>query len=97
MPGLPAPNGRFRRTRWTDDPLTKGSYVAFAPGQLTRFASLFAIEEDGQPAASRRPARSSSPANIFRTPLPAYMNGALQTGRIAAQALLGQSARRAAA
>ena len=35
LPGLPAPNGRVRRTRWADDPLTRGAYSRFTPGQLT--------------------------------------------------------------
>jgi monoamine oxidase len=96
LPGLPAPNGRYRRTRWTDDPLNKGSYVAFAPGQLSRFASLFAIEEDG-----RLQVPQAGPVvfagEYISDAWPAYMNGALQTGRIAAQALIAQRARRAAA
>jgi monoamine oxidase len=95
LPGLPAPNGRYRRTRWTDDPLNKGSYVAFAPGQLSRFASLFAIEEDGQlqvPQAGPVLFAGEYISDAF----PAYMNGALQTGRIAAQAIVAQWTRRAA-
>lgn len=96
LPGLPAPNGLYRRTRWTDDPLTRGSYVAFAPGQLSRFASLFAIEEDG-----RLQVPQAGPVffagEYISDAWPAYMNGALQTGRIAAQALLAQRAQRRAA
>ena len=96
LPGLPAPNGRYRRTRWTDDPLTKGSYVRFAPGQLTRYASLFALEEDGN-----RRAPQAGPVLFagewISDAFPGYMNGGLQTGRIAAQALLAQRERRAAA
>ena len=95
LPGLPNPNGLYRRTRWTDDPLNKGSYVAFAPGQLSRFASLFAIEEDG-----RLQVPQAGPVffagEYISDAWPAYMNGALQTGRIAAQALIAQRARRAA-
>ena len=50
---------------------TNGAYSGFAPGQLSRFASLFAVEEEGAAAACRRPAPCSSPANISPMPLPA--------------------------
>jgi len=96
LPGLPAPNGRVRRTRWADDPLTKGSYVSFAPGQLTRFASLFAVEEEGRvqvPQAGPLLFAGEWVSDAF----PGYMTGALQTGRIAAQAIIAQRERRAAA
>jgi monoamine oxidase len=97
LPGLPAPNGRLRRTRWTDDPLTRGAYSRFAPGQLTRFASLFAVETPGEAA---RPAQAGPllfAGEHISDAFAGFMNGALQTGRIAAQALLAQGANRAAA
>jgi monoamine oxidase len=97
LPGLPAPNGRVRRTRWTDDPLTRGAYSRFAPGQLTRFASLFAVETPGAPA---RPAQAGPllfAGEHISDAFAGFMNGALQTGRIAAEALLAQGANRAAA
>jgi len=97
LPGLPAPNGRLRRTRWTDDPLTRGAYSRFAPGQLTRFASLFAVETPGEAA---RPAQAGPvlfAGEHISDAFAGFMNGALQTGRIAAQALLAQGAHRAAA
>ena len=87
LPGLPDPNGRFRRTRWGDDPLTGGAYVNFRPGQISRFGSLFTTEEE----------RDRSPEPGFALALcrgwlsdawPGYMNGALQTGRIAADAAM---------
>jgi monoamine oxidase len=97
LPGLPAPNGRVRRTHWTDDPLTRGAYSRFAPGQLTRFASLFAVES---PGAAARPAQAGPllfAGEHISDAFAGFMNGALQTGRIAAQALLAQGANRAAA
>lgn len=96
LPGLGAPNGRVRRTRWADDPLTRGSYVSFAPGQLTRFASLFAVEEAGNVRVPR-----TGPVVFagewISDAFPGYMTGALQTGRMAAQALAQERERRAAA
>jgi monoamine oxidase len=85
IPGLPEPNGRVRRTQWHKDPLTKGSYVNFRPGQLTRFAALLTVEEEGQVRAS-----SAGPivfaGEWLSDAWPGYMNGAVQTGRIAADA-----------
>jgi monoamine oxidase len=87
IPGLPRPNGRLRRTRWCDDPLTKGAYINYRPGQLSRFASLFAIEEDGSvqvPQAGPLLFAGEWLSDAF----PGYMEGAIQTGRIAAEATL---------
>ncbi|HYJ53024.1 MAG TPA: NAD(P)/FAD-dependent oxidoreductase [Allosphingosinicella sp.] len=87
IPGLPAPNGRVRRTRWCDDPLTKGAYINYRPGQLSRFASLFAIEEGGRvqvPQAGNLLFAGEWLSDAF----PGYMEGAIQTGRIAADAAL---------
>jgi monoamine oxidase len=97
LPGLPAPNGRLRRTHWAEDPLTRGAYSRFAPGQLTRFASLFAVETPGEAA---RPAQAGPllfAGEHISDAFAGFMNGALQTGRIAAQSLLAQGATRAAA
>jgi monoamine oxidase len=97
LPGLPAPNGRVRRTRWADDPLTQGAYSRFAPGQLTRFASLFAVETPGE---ALRPAQAGPllfAGEHISDAFAGFMNGALQTGRIAASALLAEGAHRAAA
>ena len=97
LPGLPAPNGRVRRTRWTDDPLTRGAYSRFAPGQLTRFASLFAVETPGAPARAPRAGPLLFAGEHISDAFAGFMNGALQTGRIAAEALLAEGASRAAA
>jgi monoamine oxidase len=88
MPDLPAPNGRLRRTRWTEEPLTKGGYVNYRPGQLGRFAALLTTEaEDGSARAS-----AAGPlifaGEWLSDAWPGYMNGAAQPGRIAAQAAL---------
>jgi monoamine oxidase len=95
IPGLPAANGTLRRTRWCDDPLTRGSYASFRPGQLTRFGGLLTVEEAG----TTRPSRAGPllfAGEWLSDAWPGYMNGAVQTGRIAADAILAATARRAA-
>ena len=95
LPGLPAPNGRVRRTRWCEDPLTKGAYSNFRPGQTTRFASLFAIEEEGEVQVPQAGPLLFA-GEWLSERWPGYMNGALQTGRMAAEAVLAQVRARAA-
>lgn len=97
LPGLPAPNGRVRRTRWAEDPLTRGAYSRFTPGQLTRFASLFAVESEGAPNRVPQAGPLLFAGEHISDAFAGFMNGALQTGRIAAEALLAERASRAAA
>ena len=87
LPGLPDPNGRVRRTRWRDDPLTRGAYVNFGPGQLTRFGRLLTVEEDGRARASQAGPLLFA-GEWLSDAWPGYMQGAVQTGRIAAEAAL---------
>ncbi len=93
---LPVPNGNFRRTRWCDDPLTKGAYVNYRPGQISRFGSLMTVDEEGEVRAS-----GFGPVQLagewLSDAFPGYMNGALQTGRLAAEAVLAPVAAAAAA
>lgn len=87
IPDLPNPNGKLRRTAWWRDPLSRGAYVNFRPGQISRFGALMTTEEDGKANASRS-------GNILfagewvSDEWPGYMNGAVQTGRIAADAVI---------
>jgi len=97
LPGLPAPNGRVRRTRWADDPLTRGAYSAFAPGQLSRFASLFAKESADAPPQPSQAGPLYFAGEHLSDAFAGFMNGALQTGRIAAEAMLAEAAHRRAA
>ena len=97
LPGLPQPNGKIRRTRWAEDPLTKGAYSCFAPGQLTRFASLLAIESEGVPEQVPQAGPLLFAGEHLSEEFAGFMNGALQTGRMAAEAILKPAeARRAA-
>ena len=89
LPGLGEPNGRIRRTRWCDDPLTKGSYSTFAPGQVSRFGHLFALEEEGRTNVPRAGALLFA-GEWLSDAFPGYMNGAVQTGRMAAESILAE-------
>ncbi|WP_146151089.1 flavin monoamine oxidase family protein [Allosphingosinicella deserti] len=88
VPGLPQPNGRVRRTRWGDDPLTRGAYIGFCPGQLTRFGSLLTVEEEGQAARASGAGPLLFAGEWLSDAWPGYMNGAVQTGRVAAEAAM---------
>lgn len=80
--------GWLRRTNWSADPFARGAYSCFRPGQLTRFASLFWIEDEGR--ASQRAAAGPLifAGEHLSDAFPGYMNGAAQTGRLAAQAII---------
>jgi monoamine oxidase len=96
MPQKLAANGRIRRTAWCSDPMTKGAYINFRPGQLTRFGELMTLEEDGKV----RPSQSGPilfAGEWLSDAWPGYMNGAAQTGRIAADAALMPTEMRQAA
>ena len=61
-----APHGYAARTGWGADPFTRGAYVNFKPGQLTKFGGLLWVEEDdGTASQVARPGRSCSPASTF--------------------------------
>jgi monoamine oxidase len=85
--------GPYRRTAWHRDPLTLGAYCNYSPGQLTRFAHLLSVESEDP--ADRQLSRAG---NIYfagehlSDAFPGYMNGAAQTGRMAAEAITGRKA-----
>ena len=91
--GMAAATGStVRRTNWHLDPLTKGAYVNYRPGQLTKFAPLIWTETDG---VASRPL-DAGPVHFAGEHLsdayPGYMNGGAQTGRLAAQAVMAAMA-----
>lgn len=93
IPGLGAAlTGRFRRTNWCRDALTLGAYTNNTPGQLTRFASLFWIES-GDPGERQQAVagRVIFAGEHVSDAWVGFMNGGAQTGRLAAEALLGRS------
>ncbi|MFT4026246.1 MAG: NAD(P)/FAD-dependent oxidoreductase [Novosphingobium sp.] len=91
-PALPtlgdSATGWQRRTNWARDPYARGAYSCFKPGQLTRFAELMWIEEDGE--AVQIPATGSLifAGEHLSDAFPGYMEGGLQTGRLAAQTVI---------
>ena len=64
---------------WTDEPYTRGSYVNFKPGQLTRFG----------PHLRRSHGRVHFAA-AERSSWPTFMEGALESGRRAATAVMAE-------
>ena len=78
-----------RRTNWTNDRFARGGYSCFKPGQLTRYAGLFWLEEDGKAAQSPVVGPLVFAGEHLSDAWPGYMNGGAQTGRLAAQAVLG--------
>lgn len=91
--GMTAATGStVRRTNWHLDPFTRGAYVNYRPGQLTKFAPLIWTETDG---AASLPL-DSGPVHFAGEHLsdayPGYMNGGAQTGRLAAQAVMAARA-----
>ncbi len=80
-----AANGHFFRTAWSQDPFAQGAYTSFKPGQLTEFAEFFYIEAD---IPGDR--QDVSVGNLIfagehlSDEFYGYMNGAAQTGRLAA-------------
>lgn len=77
-----------RRTNWTNDRFARGSYSCFRPGQLTRYAGLFWLEEGGQAVQSPVIGPLVFAGEHLSDAWPGYMNGGAQTGRLAAQAVL---------
>ncbi|AFZ33173.1 Monoamine oxidase [Gloeocapsa sp. PCC 7428] len=87
-------NERFLRTQWTQDPFTKGSYTSFKPGQLTDFADFFYIESDNP--EERQDVNVGNlvfAGEHLSDEFYGYMNGAAQTGRLAAEVVLGMCLR----
>ncbi len=86
IPGATAAaTGQFIKTGWTKNALIGGSYANYAPGQLTRFGSLFWVESDTP--AERQQVNAGNLIFAGEHLSDAYygfMNGGAQTGRLAA-------------
>ncbi|WP_270938997.1 flavin monoamine oxidase family protein, partial [Falsiroseomonas oryzae] len=77
LPGAAAAfNGRASRMNWPGNPYVGGSYSCFAPGQWTGFAGAFAPVGRVVFAGEHTSEGSSG-----------YMNGAAESGRVAAEAV----------
>ncbi|MFL9840026.1 NAD(P)/FAD-dependent oxidoreductase [Sphingomonas sp. ST-64] len=82
-----------RRTAWHRNPLIGGAYGSYPPGHLTRFGRLLWIEGADGTATQAAPAigRVVFAGEHLSDAFPGYMNGGAQTGRLAAQAVLGST------
>jgi len=70
------------RSAWTTDPFSQGAYTRFAPGQVTAFANVFYTETHAPVVGNLAFAGEHLSAESW-----GYMNGALETGRLAARAI----------
>ena len=89
-----AASGSYVGTRWTRNPYSHGAYANFRPGQLTRFGNYFWVESDvpGE-SQSVHVGRLVFAGEQVSDAYYGFMNGAAQTGRLAAQLVLQQMAR----
>jgi monoamine oxidase len=78
-----------RRTNWTNDRFSRGAYSCWKPGQLTRYARLFWLENSGKATQSPIVGPLVFAGEHLSDAWPGYMNGGAQTGRLAALAVLG--------
>ncbi|WP_326523654.1 flavin monoamine oxidase family protein [Sphingomonas sp.] len=93
VPGMTAATGPVvRRTNWHDEPFTRGAYVNFRPGQLTRFAPLIWTETNGIASVPVPAGPVVFAGEHLSDAYPGYMNGGAQTGRLAAQAIIAARA-----
>jgi monoamine oxidase len=90
LPGLKAEVGdRFHRTQWVKDPFVRGAYTTFKPGQYTEFSKYLYIESDDPEAQQNvHVGRLVFAGEHLSDDFYGYMNGAVQTGRLAAATLL---------
>jgi monoamine oxidase len=80
------------RTGWGADPFARGAYVNFKPGQLTRFGGLLWVEEeDGSANQIARSGPILFAGEHLSDEWAGFMNGAAQTGRLAAQTVIAES------
>ena len=83
-----AANSQFFRTAWSQDPFTQGAYTSFKPGQLTEFAEFFYIE--AETPDDRQDVFVDNlifAGEHLSDEFYGYMNGAAQTGRLAAEVI----------
>ncbi|CAN5870533.1 NAD(P)/FAD-dependent oxidoreductase [soil metagenome] len=68
------------KTNWARDPFTRGAYVNFRPGQLTTFGKFFWIEDESSVAFRNLVFAGEHFSDLWY----GFMNGAAETGRLAA-------------
>jgi monoamine oxidase len=92
FPGVKdASTGKFLQTRWTRDPFTRGGYTSFKPGQLTEFGGFLYIEaDDPEEDQDVNFGNLVFAGEHLSDEFYGYMNGAAQTGRLAARVIAKQ-------
>jgi monoamine oxidase len=92
VPGAQAAStGKFLRTQWTRNPWSNGAYSNFKLGQLTTFQDYFYVEsEKPEERQNVQVGNLTFAGEHLSDAFYGYMNGAAQTGRLAAQAVLDQ-------
>lgn len=90
VPGLKAAmNGKTLMTTWTKGRLSQGSYATFRPGQMTAFSRFFWTETaDRLPDQEVRAGSLLFAGEHLSADFYGFMNGAAQTGRLAAESIL---------
>ena len=86
-----AATGQVVRTHWTQSRRTRGSYTNFRPGQLTRFGDWLWIEsDDPEERQEVHVGNLVFAGEHVSDAFYGFMNGAAQTGRLAAEFVLRQ-------
>lgn len=90
LPGAQAAStGKFLRTQWSRNPFINGAYANFKPGQLTAFKEFFYVESDRpEERQDVQVGNLTFAGEHLSDEFYGFMNGAAQTGRLAAQAVL---------
>jgi len=85
-PGVGAAStDQFLRTQWHESRFTRGAYANFKPGQLTRFGGLLWIEsEDAEDLQEVHAGNLVFAGEHLSDAFYGFMNGAAETGRLAA-------------
>ncbi|MEA5533371.1 NAD(P)/FAD-dependent oxidoreductase [Crocosphaera sp. XPORK-15E] len=84
-----ASTGKFYRSQWQQEPFTQGAYTNFKPGQLTKFTNyVYRESEDLTEAQNVAIDNLIFAGEQFSEEYYSYMNGAAQTGRLAAQVVI---------
>ena len=84
-----AATGQVVRTHWTQSRRTRGSYTSFQPGQLTRFGDWLWVEsDDPEERQEVHVGNLIFAGEHVSDEFYGFMNGAAQTGRLAAEVVL---------
>ncbi len=75
---------RYTRTHWGEDPDFGGGYTSFRPGQYLKFKEFMYVEGDNAARQTVQAGNLVFAGEQFSDEYYGYMNGAAQTGRLAA-------------